>query len=280
MKSINGYIIKTQYPVLNKKRPVDAHKGVFGTLGIIGGSYGMSGAIVLSGSAALKVGCGKVILGFNQSTIPLVFIESIPELIFKKIDDLIDDLFITVLVIGPGLGNKNTSFLLPKTIFSFTKKIIILDADALNILSLTKDVVLKKNFIITPHPKEAARLLKTTVSKIQFDRKKAVLMLSEKYSCWVVLKGYRTLIASPNGETWCNYSGNVCLATSGTGDVLSGIIGGLLAQQLPIQEAVCGGVWLHGAAADKSVASGIGPIGLIAHEIIDFIRIIRNELIN
>jgi len=95
----------------------------------------------------------------------------------------------------------------------------------------------------------------------------------------VVLKGHHTIIAAPDNQTWCNETGNSGLATAGSGDVLSGIIGSLLAQKLPIEQAVRAGVWLHGKAADVLVQKGIGPIGLTAHEIIDEARTIRNRAI-
>ncbi|CAL1329423.1 NAD(P)H-hydrate dehydratase [Candidatus Providencia siddallii] len=278
MKRIDLNSINKYYHFLKKLRLEDSHKGMFGTLGLIGGSYGMIGAIILAGCSALKIGCGKVIIGFNQLKCAVSLIESMPELILRTVNEIINDISLTNLVVGPGLGINPVSSILIKMIVLDKKKYILLDADALNILSITSDIKLHENCIITPHPKEAACLLHTNVKKIQFNRKKSILMLSKQYCCWVVLKGYHTLISSPDGDLWCNYSGNNGLSTAGTGDVLSGIIGGLLAQKIPIQEAICGGVWIHGAAADRAVLEGIGPIGLTAHEIIDYARIIRNKL--
>lgn len=239
----------------------------------------MTGAVILAGCAALKTGCGKVILGFNQPQLPVPFVENAPELMLRTARALADDPALTAQVTGPGLGQSTESQALAEAAFMQTGKPQVLDADALNILAATPGIALDDNCVITPHPQEAARLLHTTVADIQADRPAAVLALAAQYHCWAVLKGHRSLIASPDGELWCNHSGNRGLATAGSGDVLSGIIGSLLAQRLPVQEAVCGGVWLHGAAADECVAAGIGPAGLTAHEIIDYVRLIRNRLI-
>lgn len=279
MNIIDINAITRDYPVLKMPGPEDGHKGTFGTLGITGGAAGMTGAVILAGCAALKTGCGKVILGFNQPQLPVPFVENAPELMLRTARALADDSALTAQVTGPGLGQNTESRALAEAAFMQTGKPQVLDADALNILAVMPGIALDDQCVITPHPQEAARLLHTRVAEIQADRAAAVLALSTRYHCWAVLKGHRSLIASPDGELWCNHSGNRGLATAGSGDVLSGIIGSLLAQRLPVQEAVCGGVWLHGAAADECVAAGIGPAGLTAHEIIDYVRLIRNRLI-
>ncbi|EGT3622642.1 ADP-dependent (S)-NAD(P)H-hydrate dehydratase [Morganella morganii] len=279
MNIIDINAITRDYPMLKTPGPQDSHKGTFGTLGITGGAEGMTGAIILAGCAALKTGCGKVILGFNQPQLPVPFIENAPELMLRTARSLADDPAVTAQVTGPGLGQSTESRALAEAAFIQTGKPQVLDADALNILAVTPGIALDDQCVITPHPQEAARLLHTTVADIQADRPAAALALAAQYHCWAVLKGHRSLIASPEGVLWCNHSGNRGLATAGSGDVLSGIIGSLLAQRLPVQEAVCGGVWLHGAAADECVAAGTGPVGLTAHEIIDYVRLIRNRLI-
>ncbi|MBW5406748.1 NAD(P)H-hydrate dehydratase [Morganella morganii] len=279
MNIVDINAITRDYPMLKMPGPQDSHKGTFGTLGITGGAPGMSGAIILAGCAALKTGCGKVILGFNQPQLPVPFIENAPELMLRTAGALADDPAVTAQVTGPGLGQSTESRALAEAACMQTGKPQVLDADALNILAAMPGIALDDKCVITPHPQEAARLLNTTVTDIQADRPAAALALAAQYHCWAVLKGHHSLIASPDGELWCNHSGNRGLATAGSGDVLSGIIGSLLAQRLPVQEAVCGGVWLHGAAADECVAAGIGPVGLTAHEIIDYVRLIRNRLI-
>ena len=132
--------------------------------------------------------------------------------------------------------------------------------------------------ILTPHPSEAARLLNCTTADIQNDRENAVLTLAKKFNATAVLKGHYSLVASVDQPIYTNTSGNVGLATAGSGDVLSGIIGSLLAQNIPIIEAVRGGVWLHGAAADVLRDSAMGDIGMLAGEIAPAARWLKNRL--
>lgn len=271
-----------QFPSLVQPRPEQSHKGTFGTLNIIGSSAGMTGACVLAGMAALKSGCGKVIIGFNQYQQTLPLIETVPELMLREASSLIDDTFATAWVIGCGLGVSDDAQLLMHKVLLLIEqnKLVLIDADGLNILSQWQQVKkLTSQVVLTPHPKEAATLLQTTVDEIQADRCVAAKKLSQRYGCWVVLKGHDTVISSPELQIWCNQTGNSGLATAGSGDVLSGIVGSLLAQGIPIEEAVRSGVWMHGKAADCLVEQGIGPIGLTAHEIIDKVRLIRNLII-
>lgn len=270
-----------QFPNLTSTRHRDANKGTFGILGIIGSTLGMTGACILSGSAALKTGCGKVIIGFNQNTLPIQVLETMPELILKKASELIHNTKITSWVIGCGLGTQLEAITIIKKILKYIESgaHVLIDADGLDILSrLNKKPILTENCVITPHPKEAARLLACSVDDIQVNREQSAITLARKFNCWVVLKGYHTVITSTDENIWINTTGNASLATAGTGDVLSGIIGSLMAQKLPIKEAAISGVWLHGKAADNLVLKGIGPIGLTAHELIDQVRIVRNQL--
>jgi hydroxyethylthiazole kinase-like uncharacterized protein yjeF len=133
--------------------------------------------------------------------------------------------------------------------------------------------------ILTPHPLEAARLLGIPASEVQADRIAAARKLALRYSAIVVLKGSGSVIAAPDGGIVLNGTGNAALATAGTGDVLSGLCGALLAQGWPAWEAALGAVWLHGKAADDLVAGGIGPIGLSAGELIPAIRLVLNDMI-
>ncbi|EKT63658.1 NAD(P)H-hydrate dehydratase [Providencia burhodogranariea] len=279
LTSIEKQWLVQQFPTLVQPRPEESHKGTFGTLNIIGGSAGMSGSCVLAGIAALKSGCGKVVIGFNQNSLMLNLIEQAPELILRQAQSLMGDEKPTAWVIGCGLGISSvakalmTEIMLPIE----QEQRVLIDADGLNILSqMPVAKKLTSRTVLTPHPKEASRLLQISVSDIQADRPFAAKRLSERYGCWVVLKGHQTIISNPDGQIWRNETGNSGLATAGSGDVLSGIIGSLLAQDLPIEEAIRGGVWLHGKAAEILAKRGIGPIGLTAHEIIDEVRMIRN----
>lgn len=135
-----------------------------------------------------------------------------------------------------------------------------------------------KNLILTPHPAEAARLLGTTVAQVQADRTAAVRKIGAIFGATVVLKGHKTLVASPDTEIYVNESGNAGLATAGSGDVLGGIIGSLLAQGVPVFEAACAGAWLHGAAADVIKESAGIAAGLLAGEIAPAARWLRNRI--
>jgi hydroxyethylthiazole kinase-like uncharacterized protein yjeF len=184
-------------------------------------------------------------------------------------------------VAGCGLGLGSAALGLLRLLLSArAKRPLVLDADALNALA-------QDNFsntwgqglvVMTPHPTEAARLLQTDTQTIQSDRSGAAQKLAQRYRAWIVLKGARTIVCTPDGVWQVNTSGNVGLATGGTGDVLSGLLGSLLAQGIPAEQAIPGAVWLHGAAADALVAQGRGPIGLTAGELPDAIRDLRNRV--
>jgi hydroxyethylthiazole kinase-like uncharacterized protein yjeF len=161
---------------------------------------------------------------------------------------------------------------------------VLFDADALNLLAAHPVLVahlLRRtaSTIITPHPAEAARLLATTTEAVQADRVGAALKLAQRFKAHVALKGCGTVIAHPDGRWRINANGNPGLASGGTGDVLSGFIGALLAQGWPADAALSGAVHLHGAAADALAASGIGPVGIAAGELIPVARTLLNRLI-
>lgn len=277
-------LLTNKYPDLVKSRNKTDHKGTFGTLAIIGGVLETSGSCFLCGHAALKSGCGKVIIGFNQKKIFIPILETVPEIIINKAVDLIKNKKIYHWVVGCGLGININSVMLIKKILMYHKKMktkLVLDGDALNILAKISILSpLTENCVITPHPKEAARLLNTSVYRIQKYRERSAIALAKKYACWVIIKGNQTVISSPLGKIFVNNSGNVILATSGTGDVLSGVLGSLLAQNFSMQEAIVSAVWLHGQASDILLIKNKGPIGLLAHELINEIKNIRNFLIN
>ncbi|MGO3858610.1 MAG: NAD(P)H-hydrate dehydratase [Neisseriaceae bacterium] len=268
------------FPCLTQPRCVEGHKGSFGTVAVLGGSEGMTGAAILAGRAALKSGCGKVYIGFAQASLPLAVVDQVPELMLKSAADALLLSEVSAWVVGCGLGlGHQAPMLLHKVIHNPSLSPVVLDADALTLLAQQPHrLAAGATTVLTPHPGEAGRLLGQTTAAIQSDRAGAARALAQIYGAWVVLKGHESIVASPEGELWVNDSGNVGLATAGSGDVLSGLIGGLLAQGCPMSEAVRAGVWLHGAAADYLVSSGIGPIGLTASELIDAARWVRNHL--
>jgi ADP-dependent NAD(P)H-hydrate dehydratase len=275
-------LAQAQFPALCQPRSSQSHKGTFGTLGIVGGSEGMAGSITLAGIAALHCGCGKVWLGFHQPALPMPLLAQQPEIMLSTAGRLLQRSDITAWVIGCGLGTDTSAVTMLTECLQQNSTTMLLDADALNLVAQQPALLTsnqnKQNIILTPHPGEAARLLHCSISEIQSNRHQAVRRLAEQYDAWVVLKGHQSLIASPNGRVQQNETGNAGLATAGSGDVLAGIIGSLLAQRIPPEQAVYAGVWLHGAAADILAASETGPIGLCASEIAAAVRWLRNRL--
>ena len=262
-----------------RPRPLNSHKGSFGSAGILGGAPSMVGAAFLAGRAALKLGAGRVYLGLLDPQPPACDLLQ-PELMLRRPQALLQaDL--TALACGPGLGDSlEASELLETAIASELP--LLLDADALNLVAsegnLQVALASRRNpAILTPHPAEAARLLESGTTEVQGDRVAAALEIAERYHCHVALKGCGTVIAAVDGHWWINSTGNPGMATAGMGDVLSGLIVALLAQGWPVDAALRAGVYLHGAAADRLVAGGIGPIGLTAGEVIDAARRIFNE---
>ncbi len=265
-----------------KPRPRNSHKGSYGSLTVIGGAAGMTGAALLAGRAALKLGAGRVFVGLLQ---PLAVDALQPELMLRAPDDALAQA--TAAVIGPGLGASDAAVEILRRALSpkpSTDCSLLLDADALNLLAAHPVLAARvarraAPTIITPHPAEAARLLATTTEAVQADRVGAALQLAQRFKAHVALKGCGTVIAHPDGGWRINTSGNPGLASAGSGDVLSGMAGALLAQGWPAAAALCGAVHLHGAAADALAAAGDGPIGIAAGELIPVARTLLNRLI-
>ena len=261
-----------------KSRPRNSHKGSYGSLAVIGGAAGMTGAALLAGRAGLKLGAGRVFVGLLQ---PLAVDPLQPELMLRTPDDALVQA--TAVVIGPGLGASDAAveILRRTTTADFP---LLLDADALNLLAAHPVLAARvarraAPTVITPHPAEAARLLATTTEAVQADRVGAALQLAQRFKAHVALKGCGTVIAHPDRCWRINTSGNPGLASAGTGDVLSGMAGALLAQGWPAAAALCSAVHLHGAAADALATAGAGPIGIAAGELIPVARTLLNRLI-
>lgn len=231
----------------------------------------------------MYLGCGKVWAGFNQDTLPFAVIAGFPEIMLDTADSLTKRQDISAWVVGCGLGTGRSAVgTLAGILTEHADSQMLLDADALNILSVNAEIRSMargcKNLILTPHPAEAARLLGTTAAQVQADRTAAVRKIGEIFGATVVLKGHKTLVAAPDTEIYVNHSGNAGLATAGSGDVLGGIVGSLLAQGLKPFEAACAGVWLHGAAADVMKESAGIKTGLLAGEIAPAARWLRNDI--
>ncbi len=249
------------------KRSLIAHKGTNGHLLVVGGSTGMTGAAVLASLAGLRVGCGLVTAGVRQDlSIP----EKPAEILLVPWPELIRtwDKFQS-FVFGPGLTKleDGESFLFE--LLDHAEAPLVIDADGLNLLAANPKLFkqFRQSIVLTPHPGEMSRLTGMTVSEIQADRITVARRFATEWKVTVVLKGARTIIAAPDGRAFINPTGNPGMATAGTGDVLAGMIGGLIAQGLEATHAAIVGTYLHGLAGDIA-ASRLGPIGIIASDLI------------
>jgi hydroxyethylthiazole kinase-like uncharacterized protein yjeF len=262
-----------------KRRLHNSHKGSFGDVAIVGGAHGMAGAPMLSARGALFAGAGRVLVAALD---PGPAFDSVqPEIMFRDAADF--PVGEGTLVIGPGMGGSAHAMeLLAKALAGDAA--LVIDADALNLIAASVDLrervaARSAPTVLTPHPLEAARLLGVTVAEVQRDRLGCARALAASLQAIVVLKGAGSVIAAFDVATVVNATGNPGLATAGTGDVLAGICASLLAQGWPAREAALGAVWIHGAAADRLVEHGIGPIGMVAGELPAAARSVLNELV-
>ncbi len=273
---------KLAHTLLPPPRPANSHKGTFGSIGILGGSTSMVGAALLAGRAALNLGTGRVYLGLIARNAPSVDITQ-PELMLRSPHELFKLKQINCLVTGPGLGVDSDAYSWLNSALT-TQHVLVLDADALNHIAVQPqlaDKLRQRNepVILTPHPAEAARLLRTDVATVQNDRLGAAQQIAEDFNCHVVLKGAGSICTSANGAHYINTSGNPGLSSAGTGDVLSGMIGALISQGLSSQHALLLAVYLHGATADELRQKHHGPVGMTASEIIPAARGLLNQWI-
>lgn len=256
----------------------NSHKGSFGDVVIVGGAAGMAGAPVLAARAALFMGAGRVLVA---ALAPAAAFDSVhPEIMFRDAADSMPER--STQVLGPGMGDSPAaSRVLARALDGASA--LVIDADALNLIAASPDLQARLAerqgpSLMTPHPLEAARLLGVTTPVIQGDRLSAAREIAARFHAVVVLKGSGSVIANADGEVVVNTSGNAGLASAGSGDVLAGMAGSLLAQGWPLWEAALGAVWMHGAAADRLVGDGVGPIGMTAGELPAAARSVRNAL--
>ena len=266
------------YPELGSlacRRKVDAHKGDFGHVLVIGGNRGMAGAARLAAEAAAVCGAGLVSVacrdanaaGLNAGRYELM-VRGIQQA--TELDPLLSRA--SVVVIGPGLGRERWSREMFERALA-AKRPLVVDADALNLLAT--DPLYRDDWILTPHPGEAGRLLRQTTAAVQDDRFAAVRQLVEGYGGVAVLKGAGSLIHTESGPIRLCDRGNPGMASGGMGDVLSGVLAALLAQGLSPFAAASAGVWLHGKAADEAAAE-LGERGLLAGDLMPFLRKLLN----
>jgi hydroxyethylthiazole kinase-like uncharacterized protein yjeF len=257
----------------------NSHKGSYGDVAVLGGAQGMAGAAVLAARAALYGGAGRVFAAMLDAGVTLDPLQ--PEIMFRDAVGMAFDR--RTVVAGPGMGDSSTAIRL------FGKALdaggpLVVDADALNLTAASPELQERLaarggQVVLTPHPLEAARLLGVTATIVQADRLENARELAMRLNAVVVLKGAGSVIARPDGFVAVNTSGNPGLATGGSGDVLAGFTAALLAQGWPAWEAALGAVWMHGAAADRLVAAGAGPVGLTAGELPRAIRAGFNALV-
>lgn len=264
-----------------RARSLNSHKGSNGNAAIIGGAPGMVGAALLAGRAALRLGAGRVFVGLlDPSQLAVDPVQ--PELMLRSARDAIG--LASALAVGPGLGQSDEALELLRIAIDAPIP-LVLDADALNLLSQHPVLAgrLRRRALptlLTPHPAEAGRLLGSDTDSVQSDRIASAVELARRFNAGVVLKGCGSVLASPDGAWAINPTGNPGMASAGMGDVLTGIVTALLAQGWEAGNALAGAVWLHGEAADRLVAQGIGPVGLAAGELVDEARMALNHAID
>jgi hydroxyethylthiazole kinase-like uncharacterized protein yjeF len=260
-----------------KRRSLNYHKGLAGTLGILGGAPTMTGAALLAARAALKLGAGRVRVGLLE---PIAVDPAMPELMLAHADELLGA-DMDALVVGPGLGqSERAETLLGAALASELP--CVLDADALNLVAENADLRhacarRTAETLVTPHPAEAGRLLAETTATVQADRVKAARVLAENLNAHVVLKGAGSILVARDGHWFVNRTGNPGMASAGMGDVLSGMLGALLAQRYTGETALVLATHLHGAAGDALARAGVGPIGMTASELADAARRLWND---
>lgn len=266
-------------------RPDDSNKGTLGSLLCICGSYGMAGAAIMAGKAALRCGIGLLKIAVPKSIYP-VCATNILESVYYPLEETSNGVISSkntdfllemcekssAVLIGCGLSVCDDTKNLVQSVITNCEKPLVIDADALNCICNKPEILknLKAPAIITPHPGEMARLLHSTPKTVNSNRENTAIDFAKKFGVVTVLKGAGTIIAAPDGEVYINHTGNSGMATGGSGDVLSGIIGSLLAQgAIPINAAAAG-VFLHGTIGDLA-AEKLGKISMLPTDMIDMI---------
>ncbi len=278
--------------VLLPERPLDAHKGTFGTAVVLAGSLGLTGAAYLTSTAAARTGAGLVRLLVANTIYPIlaakcteVMATPVPEVAPGAVGHAAYDSILRQMataevgIVGPGLGRDSSTWRLVLDLALHARCPLVVDADGLNALSDSPRArgKLGKNRVLTPHPGELARLTGRTTEAIGADRTAAARKAAKEWGAIVVLKGARTVVAHPDGRSSEDPHEVPALATGGTGDVLSGIIGGLIAQGSDPFAAAVTGVYIH-AAAGRRISQRLGDSGLLASDLLLEIPVVMNLL--
>ncbi|MGB7848708.1 MAG: NAD(P)H-hydrate dehydratase [Candidatus Acidiferrum sp.] len=279
-------------------RAAEAHKGSYGHLLLVAGSVGKTGAAVLAGQAALRGGAGLVTIAPPEPALPIIagahaeyMTEALPAtsagtlsavgIRAGKFAELLTGK--TVIAIGPGLGQHPETQEFIRSVVAEAELPIVLDADGLNAFAGRGDLLSKRKtkfLVVTPHPGEMARLLGHPTAEVQQDRVKAAADAAKHWNAFVVLKGFHTILASPAGQVFVNTTGNPALAKGGSGDVLTGVLGSLIAQfgTGDLLRTVALGVYLHGRAADV-LSEQADASGVLAGEVAQAIPYARRKLL-
>lgn len=272
-------ITQKQVAGLLPQRPRDSHKGLFGTVAVIGGASGMIGAPLMAARAALKLGAGCVHVGLLAENAPGVDLLQ-PELMLHSAPMALHLPDVNVLAVGCGMGRDMAA---QKLLYDalHSKAALVLDADALNILAMRPDlraqlIARETACVLTPHPGEAARLLACSTEKIHADRAAAVQQIAQQLRCSVVLKGADSLCVTRSGQLFINKTGNPGMSSAGMGDVLTGMIAAFIAQGQTADNALLLAVHLHGAAGD-ALAGQYATIGMTATEVTEWARWLLNQ---
>jgi len=275
-----------QFSHLLGPRPQASNKGGFGHVLIIAGSYGKTGAAAMCGMAALRAGAGLVTVASTERAIPVIashapelMTEPLPETANGSISVRAFDSGVlteiarnkTVLAIGPGLTtDPQTSAVVRRALQEFAQPMVV-DADGLNALAVTEWSGDNRLRVLTPHPGEMSRLVKKTIAEVQQDRVEIARTLARERKVHVVLKGYHTVLAFPDGRVWINPTGSPAMATGGTGDILTGMIAGFLAQfPRDPEQAIAAAVYLHGLSGEIGAAA-LGEKCLIATDLLRYL---------
>ena len=287
-----GTLLPAPEAVVIPARPPEAHKGTFGTAVVLAGSLGLTGAAYLSSMAAARAGAGLVRLLVADSIYPIlaakcteVMATPVPEVAPGAVGHAAYDSILRQMesaevgVIGPGLGRDSSTWRLVVDLAQRAKCPLVIDADGLNALADSPRARGKigKNRVLTPHPGELARLTGKTAQAINADRPTAARKAAKDWGAVVVLKGAHTVVAHPDGRISEDPHEVPALATGGTGDVLSGIVGGLIAQGSDPYSAAVTGVYIH-AAAGRRIAQRLGDSGLLASDLLQEIPLVMNVL--
>lgn len=265
------------------QRKPDSHKGDYGHAGVIAGSRGMIGAGFLTSQAVLRSGAGLVTYALAAAAYEK-FDPGAAEVMVESIEDggsgyLVEATLSQlrtfaankqVIAIGPGLGREEETVRAVRELIATLDLPCVIDADALFALSDDLELLAARQAptILTPHPGEMARLCGKTTDEVQADRLGIARSFATTHQVWLLLKGYRSIIAAPDGTVMINPTGDPGMATAGAGDVLTGILAGLIAQGMPMQEAASAGAYVHGLAGDLAAAHR-GETGMVASDIID-----------